>query len=119
MINGKCHCGNVKISIPHLTTTGTTCTCSICSRYAAVWGYFTNSEVKVSIGELGTKKYCHGEKQINFIHCKNCGCITHFASTKPGPDERLGINYRMFEQSVLDKLTIKVFDGADTWQYIE
>ena len=119
MINGQCHCGNVKISVPYLTKTGTTCTCSICSRYASVWGYFTKSEVTVSIGEYGVKKYSHGDKLINFIHCKKCGCITHYASTKPGPKERLAVNYRMFEKTVLDKVIIKVFDGADTWQYLE
>ncbi|MDB4511974.1 hypothetical protein N9060_00785 [Arenicella sp.] len=118
-IEGKCHCENVRISIPQLTNFATRCTCGICSRYACVWGYFTESEVGVSIGQLGVEEYCYGDKQINFIRCKNCGCVTHYTSTKSGPEQRLAVNYLMFERTVLDKLVIRVFDGADTWQYLD
>jgi len=119
MFTGNCHCGNIELSVSKLTDTATTCTCSICSRYAALWGYFTQTEVTVSIGKFGAKQYSHGDKLINFIHCKNCGCLTHYASTQSGPEERLVVNYRMFGKTVLDKLLIRVFDGADTWQYID
>lgn len=47
MIRGHCHCGNISLEIPRLTTTATECNCSICRRYGALWGYFTQPEVKV------------------------------------------------------------------------
>lgn len=119
MLEGNCHCGNVQLTIPELTETGTSCTCSICARYAAVWGYFTESEVQVAVGDKGISSYSHGEKSINFNRCNLCGCVTHYTSTKPGPDSRLAVNYRMFPRSVLEKITLRVFDGADTWVYLD
>lgn len=119
MFKGECHCGNIKVKIPNLTDTGTSCNCSICSKYAAIWGYFKRSQVDIEIGKCGARVYSHGDKMINFIHCSNCGCITHYESTVDGPDERVAVNYRMFNHSDLEKITIKIFDGADTWQYLK
>ena len=119
MIDGWCHCENVRLSIPNLTETGTRCTCSICSRYASIWGYFTESDVKVTVEEYGISPYSHGDKLINFNHCSRCGCVTHYTSTQPTPDTRLAVNYRMFGAEVLKQIKVKVFDGADTWQYLD
>ena len=119
MLKGQCHCGNVELLIPRLTETATTCTCSICSRYAAIWGYFTESEVEVKIGEAGSTAYSHGDKLINFNRCNTCGCMTHYSSTTPTPDSRLAINYRMFSASEISGITVRVFDGADTWAYLD
>lgn len=102
MIQGQCHCGNIELLIPTLTDTGTSCNCSICSRYASVWGYFTEYEVKVKIGKYGISSYCYGDKMINFNHCTYCGCITHYTSTNPGPSTRLAVNYRMFSSEVFE-----------------
>jgi len=119
MYQGECHCGNVRLSIPKLTATATSCTCSICSRYAAIWGYFKKSDVQVEVGEYGITSYCHGDKMIDFNHCTKCGCVTHYTSTGSDPEARLAVNYRMFPASSLQKITVKVFDGANTWQYLD
>jgi len=119
MIEGQCHCGNVQLSIPRLTETGTSCTCSICSRYASVWGYFTKSDVQVIVGKHGIDAYCHGDKTIKFNRCSNCGCVTHFTSRESKPDSKLSVNYRMFPATILQQIRVRVFDGADTWQYLE
>jgi len=119
MIKGQCHCKNVRLSIAQLTKTATSCTCSICSRYAAVWGYFKESDVDVSVDEYGISSYSYGDKLINFNYCNRCGCITHYTSTKPTTNTTLAVNYRMFDAHVLKQVKIKVFDGADTWQYLD
>ncbi len=117
-LKGQCHCGNVTLTIPYLTETGTECNCSICSRYAAVWGYFTEQEVEITVGPHGISNYCWGDKEITFHHCKICGCITHYSSNTPDSD-RVAVNYRMFNPSILQQLHIRLFDGADTWKVIE
>lgn len=119
MIQGQCHCGNVKLSIPQLTENATSCNCSICSRYAAVWGYFTESDVQTSVGDQGISSYSYGDKMINFNRCNQCGCITHYTSTNPSPSSRVAVNYRMFNSDMLGQVNIRYFDGADTWQYLE
>ncbi len=119
MVKGSCHCGNVQLSVQKLTETATKCNCSICSRYAAIWGYFTESDVVVSVGSKGISAYCHGDKTINFNRCNECGCVTHYTSTTPSPGARLAVNYRMFPDFFNSQVKIRRFDGADTWQYLD
>lgn len=119
MIQAQCHCGNIQLTIPHVTETGTRCNCSICSRYATIRGYFKEKEVKVSVGEYNMDSYIHGDKMIDFKRCAKCGCITHYISTTPGPDSTVAVNYRLFGESLLQKVKVRDLDGADTWQYID
>ncbi len=118
-LKGQCHCGNVKLTIPYITETATECNCSICSRYAAIWGYFTQSQVSVSVREKNTDSYCWGDKDILFSRCPICGCITHYSSSDHSGSQRLAVNYRMFDKAILNTLEIKQFDGADTWAFIK
>ncbi len=62
MIKSQCHCGNIKLQLPQLTENATSCNCSICARYGAIWGYFTRTDVKVTVGESGFSACSHGDK---------------------------------------------------------
>ncbi len=119
MITGQCHCSNIQLSIPAPTDTGTRCTCSLCSRYGAIWGYFCESEVVVAVGPSGLSTYCQGDRLINFNRCNRCGCVTHYTAIEPTPDSRLAVNYRMFPASVTAKIRVRTFDGADSWRYLD
>ncbi len=90
---GQCHCGNVRLTLSELTPTATECNCSLCSR--------------------------HGDEMIDFQHCGQCGCITHYTSTGKAPSERVAVNYRMFESDVTLSLKLRHFDGANTWSYLD
>ncbi|MCF6775059.1 hypothetical protein L3V83_00605 [Thiotrichales bacterium 19X7-9] len=116
MYIGHCHCGNVKLTIPQLTGKATRCNCTICSRYSAIWGYFKEKDVIVSVGELGISGYSYGEKTINFISCNKCHCITHYISIPSSPDAKLAVNYRMFDAKLLSKIEFRYFDGAKSWK---
>lgn len=119
MIKGQCQCGNIQLEIPRLTETATSCSCSTCHKYGVLWGYFTESDVKVSVGADGMDVYCHGDRLINFNRCRNCGCVTHYTSTTPSADSRLAVNYRMFPLKVLPELRIRHFDGAVSFRYTD
>ncbi len=119
MYKAQCHCGNVKLEVSELTSTATQCTCSICRRYAAVWGYFSEQTVRLHIGDKGIKAYRHGDEMIDFYHCDHCGCLTHYRATTPTPESRFAVNYNMFDPNIKQALHIRTFDGADTWQYLD
>ncbi|USP07210.1 aldehyde-activating protein [Vibrio sp. LQ2] len=119
MIRGHCHCGNISLEIPRLTTTATECNCSICRRYGALWGYFTQPEVKVIDQGAGLEQYVWGDQCIEFQRCKGCGCVTHYKAAPGTGSERLAVNYRMFDAVVQQALTIRHFDGADSWRYLD
>ncbi|EOV1090372.1 hypothetical protein ACOLXF_000007 [Vibrio fluvialis] len=93
--------------------------CSICRRYGALWGYFTQPEVKVIDQGAGLEQYVWGDQCIEFQRCKGCGCVTHYTAAPGTGSERLAVNYRMFDSVVQQALTIRHFDGADSWRYLD
>jgi hypothetical protein len=119
MVRGECHCGNVQFSLDAFGDNAVSCNCSICSRYASIWGFFTESTVNVSIGEAGLTKYSHGDRSINFLSCGRCGCVTHYTSSASAPDSKVAVNYRMFPSFNASKVMIRSFDGANTWTFID
>jgi hypothetical protein len=119
MHSGQCHCGNVTLTIRRLTNDATKCNCSLCRRYAALWGYLTDSEVSVAVGEFGLKSYEHGDRCISFKHCANCGCVTHYTSTPRSGSDRVAVNYNMFSSDLIESIRVRCFDGAESWEYIE
>ena len=114
----QCHCGNIHITTDHTPEILTTCNCSICNRYGSKWGYFKPSEVNVKAtgGEL--KPYVWGDKMIKFMHCTNCGCLTHYEGTDPNSD-RVAVNFRMTDHKAIADIPERHFDGADSWEFIE
>ncbi|UTM58591.1 GFA family protein [Photobacterium sp. CCB-ST2H9] len=119
MYTGECHCGNVQLKISHLTKTATRCNCSVCRRYAALWGYFTESEVEITVGKSGLESYEHGDRYISFHRCQNCGCMTHYTSTPKAQSDRVAVNYHMFPMAVISSVHVRHFDGADSWKFLD
>ncbi|MCE9679820.1 aldehyde-activating protein [Shewanella sp. AS1] len=126
MYQGQCHCGNVQLSISRLTDTATCCNCSICQRYAGLWGYLTEAEVTVTVGEHGLDNYEQGDRFLSVKRCKHCGCVTHYVCTErykqiatEGKGDRLAVNYNMFPREQLADIKILYLDGADTWEYLD
>jgi len=121
MIQGSCHCGKVTFQIAALNPAVTACNCSVCHRLGALWAYYTNSEVTFTAGAGETATYVRqgeGMGDLAFHHCPACGCTTHWSSLNPSVD-RMGINARLLERSLLDGVRVRHLDGADTWTYLE
>jgi len=81
-MNLSCHCGAVEIQIPDAPESITSCNCSICDRYGALWGYFKPDDVVISCEKSTLERYAWGDQNINFCHCKKCGCVTHYESSE-------------------------------------
>jgi hypothetical protein len=65
-----------------------------------------------------TETYIWGDKTIEHIRCKHCGCVTHWLPLDP-TDRHMAVNIRNFDPQVLDGLRIRRFDGAESWSYID
>lgn len=115
----SCHCGNVRIEIPELPASATSCNCSLCRRYGALWAYFTRAQVKLEAADATLAPYRWGDCTIDFWHCRKCGCLTHYTSVDESPGSRFAVNTRMLPQEAMDTLTVRHFDGAETWQYVD
>lgn len=101
----ECHCGSVRITLPHAPQKLNRCSCSICRRYGALWAYFDPEKITIS---GSTDTYVWGDRMIEFHRCKTCGVLTHWAHTDNGPSEgaskgsgNIGVNMQNMELSQL------------------
>ena len=63
--------------------------------------------------------YAWGEKTIEFFHCANCGCTTHYESMEKGGDNRIAVNARIMQPEDIQSVRTRKFDGASTWKYLD
>lgn len=115
----SCHCGNIRITFPELTDTVSSCNCSLCRRYGALWAYFTRAQVTLEADSSRLARYRWGDCTIDFWFCAGCGCLTHYTSVDEGPGSRFAVNARMLPPNRIASLKIRHFDGADTWTYLD
>lgn len=120
MFTGQCHCGNVQFSVARSPSTLTECNCSICHRYGTRWAYFKPEEVSFSIKQQ-TQSYRWGDEKIDFHHCSTCGCLTHYTATEKGKAviDKIALNSRMCPIDQTKEITIRHFDGADSWTFLD
>lgn len=119
MLIASCHCSAVKIEIARRPMALTRCTCSICHRYGALWIYRTRKTARVIATTRAIKPYSWNDKVIEFYHCKECGCLTHYESVDKSPGGRIAVNARMLSPTEISGIRIRTFDGANTWKYLD
>ena len=119
MIRASCHCGAVVMEASAPPSSVTSCNCSICRRYAALWAPYTRAEARLVQGADRVGAYVWGDRMIEFYHCRDCGCCTHYESVEKSADSRFRINARCFAPEVLAPLAVRHFDGADTWRFLD
>ncbi|ASI91025.1 GFA family protein [Vibrio mediterranei] len=116
--NAQCHCGNITLSFANWPANLTSCNCSVCRRYGTLWGYYEPDSVTVSVLRQPTTAYQWGDGFIDFHHCPECGCVTHFTSTDKSPTQKVAINFKMVAPEEISTIHIRYFDGADSWKYL-
>ncbi|OWU86833.1 aldehyde-activating protein [Oceanicola sp. 22II-s10i] len=115
MIEGACHCGAVRWTYAGRPDDATSCNCTICRRYGALWIYgWADSVVTVS---GATRTYTFGGPS-DFCFCPTCGCLTHYIEREPGPlgRRKLAANLRMAtDPDAVADLPLARFDGLHTF----
>lgn len=119
MPTATCHCGAVKIEMSEMPPSVTQCTCSICRRYGARWAYCTRATARVLTAPEATAAYLWGDREIEFHHCRHCGCLTHYEDVDKSDDSRIAVNARMLPPEDMEGVSIRTFDGADTWKFLD
>ena len=107
-----CHCGQVRIRLPHLPQSVTHCNCSLC-RKSGFWGvYFGGDEVIVEAASLGGYVRSDlAEPMLTTWHCPRCGVATHWTPLTPPPHQRIGINARLLDPALVEGLPVREVDG--------
>jgi len=100
-VEGSCHCGTVRIGVPHEPRELVACDCSLCSRRGMVWAHYPEGEV----GIVGyTEPYSWGDETICFCHCSKCGCTTHWHAIGERSGT-MGVNARLLDGFELTRNT--------------
>jgi len=118
MLTGSCHCGAVQIQVPSKPRRLTSCNCSICRRQGGLWGYYDRSKVKVIARRSALDRYVWGDKCLALCRCATCGCVTHWQPIGRASN-RMGVNFRNFDPSVIESTRVRRFDGANTWKFLD
>ncbi len=116
MIAGSCHCGVVSWTFEGTPKSATSCTCTVCRRYAVLWAYgYEGENIKVS-GR--TRTYAREEKNIGFHFCEICGCMAYHRDLNADKDGRreIAVNLRLAEPEDVAAIPIRRFDGLTTWK---
>jgi hypothetical protein len=119
MITATCHCGSVRLEVDEKPESLTECNCSICHRYGALWAYYTRQTARMLSAPELMQAYLWGDRIIEFYHCKNCGCITHYEDVEKNPDSRIAVNTRMMPPEEIAGISVRKFDGASSWKFLE
>jgi hypothetical protein len=117
MVEASCHCGAVRLSVTAAPVEVTECNCSICRRLGARWAYYSPTDVKLPKAGT-TQPYVWGDRMLAFHRCRSCGVTTHWQSLD-GAKDRMAINARNFDDLEWDRVRIRHFDGATTWEYTD
>ena len=112
VIEGTCHCEQVKWSYELALESVTACNCTLCSRYGALWAYgFLNQGIKVS---GPTSVYMRGRQLSGYHFCSTCGCLAYYLAQKEDDQgqRKIAVNTRMIkEPDQIFNLPIDHFDG--------
>ena len=106
-VRGSCHCGGVRITVPHAPEWVVSCNCSLCTKTGWLVAYYPDADVRIE-GE--TVPYIWGDRMIGIHHCPVCGCFTHWRSLD-GDIGRMGINAALLDGFDPAAVEIRLFDN--------
>jgi hypothetical protein len=110
MVEGRCHCGKVRIELNFAPEEVKQCNCSICRRNGTLWAYYSPKQVRIVEAEP-TDTYIWGDRDLTLHRCSDCGCVTHWRATDTTYD-RMGVSARLLPPEVLAAARVIQFDGA-------
>jgi len=97
LLQGSCHCGAVRLTLPSAPDQAIKCNCSICRRLGGLWAYYEFGTVRIEGHPENTAEYIWGDKTLRNIRCKTCGCATHWEPLVPEAGSKHGVNLNNFD----------------------
>lgn len=116
MIEGTCHCGNVRWTFQGVPNDATVCNCTLCRRYGVLWAYdYEDEKIRV---RGPTEAYSWGSGSIGFHFCRKCGCVAYWRAVSPGRDgrRRIAVNLRLAEPASVSSVELDRFDGLVSFE---
>lgn len=108
----SCHCGQVALTLPQVPDEVSQCNCSLCSKSGFLGIYYRPDEVMVTGDVDPYVRSDLAEACLTIWRCSHCGCPTHWTGLGRYAAGRMGVNARMLDGAVLERVPVKQVDGA-------
>ena len=116
MIEGSCHCGALTWRLNATPEYATSCNCTLCRRWGALWAYGFRSEDFIVAGHA--RVYTREPHSIEFQFCTACGCVGYWCTPEAGEDGRYygAVNLRLADPVAVAAVPVNYFDGLDSFE---
>ena len=118
---GACHCGAVRfVLLCEPITAATRCNCSICRRKNGLMSqvYYPRDQFELTQGDDALSVYRFAPNKVNHYFCKHCG-IPPFHDAVDQPELGVRVNMGCIDEIDAHALPVRVFDGKDTWKFLD
>lgn len=107
---GHCHCQTVSVTIARPPPDLNACNCSLCTKTGGLWGYFKPADVMITGVTSG---YIRSDLTpfLTTHFCPRCGVVTHWSPLANAPQNRMGVNMRLFPSEATEGLETRHHDG--------
>lgn len=121
VLTGTCHCG--AISFTHAAPEKLVrCNCSACRRFGALWAHGPMDAITVTANGP-TTRYIRADSDgdLTFVSCATCGTTTHWepSDLTAKTATYMAVNGALAEPETTKHLPLRLFDGADTWTFLD
>ena len=108
MLNGSCHCGNVRLDVPTVPR-AVLCNCSICRRNGALWAFYPRRRCDWR-AIPNTRGYVWGARHrdlpLHRLRLRDAWEPLNARQAAPG------VNIRNFDPHEIGDVRLRRFDGA-------
>lgn len=92
----------------------------MCRRLGTLWIYSDPKNITVNGNRSDMTRYMHGDKELSFQTCKTCGATVSWEQVTPSDtSSRMAVNLNLAELDDINKVPVRMFDGADTWEFYD
>lgn len=120
-IKGSCHCGGTQFEVTEAPAGVTRCTCSYCSKSAALWAYYKPAQFRLTSPVETVATYRWGSRTVKHHFCAGCGGTTYsespdWSTGKPDFDNmKIGVNGWLLDDFDLAAVSVTIIDGKNLW----
>ncbi|MGB3754426.1 MAG: GFA family protein [Parerythrobacter sp.] len=114
-MTGSCHCSRVTVTLAEAPDYINLCDCSLCWKSGGAWGYFDETEVRVTGETSAYRRVDKREPAVRMRFCARCGTTTHWQRTEHYSDGLTGVNMRIFTPTDIAGIEVRTLDGRN-WQ---
>ena len=117
-ITGQCHCGQAGFTLAGDPGSITSCNCTLCRRYGALWAYdFADGRISLTGTLQSYTRKGKANPALEILFCPDCAAVMAWRGLRLEEGRiRIAVNMRMAEPGAVADLAIDHFDGLDSFE---